>query len=337
MAFPTDCNEDSSSSAEWLATLDAVYTLLEDPVTRAAYPHLAQRVQDAVSLTEEIVRELGPEQISLSFNGGKDCTVLVHILSAVLRRLSQKRSLSTPSSSRTPPIPPLRSVYITCPSPFAEVERFIRSSSRRYNLRVRSVAGDMRQGLEEYLSGGGECFCSCVSASYDGHSVTAIFIGTRSTDPNGRGIGRRAWTDSDWPRVERVHPILDWSYNDVWEFLRCPLFKYKQVDWEEERLEQEGCARSPGLPYCLLYDLGYTSLGSTYNTFPNPELQRKASAPANSVTGATQKGDEHVDAIASGQPSRGDEGRTASYRPAYELADGDLERKGRVKVGMQPC
>lgn len=196
-------------------------------------------------------------------------TVIVHILAAVLRRLH---------STSQEPIPPMKSVYITCPSPFLEVEQFIRSSAVRYNLRIRSVSGDMKEGLGEYLSGGGETFSpdhqSSSKALADrsihlnggtgtgeqqdsGREVTAIFIGTRSTDPNGGDIGARAWTDKDWPQVERIHPILHWSYTDVWEFLRCPLFRYDALDsWTEDQLEEDGSARSTGVPYCLLYDLG---------------------------------------------------------------------------------
>ena len=27
-------------------------------------------------------------------------------------------------------------------------------------------------------------------------------------------------TDGDWPAVMRVHPVLDWSYAQVWAFIR---------------------------------------------------------------------------------------------------------------------
>jgi hypothetical protein len=46
-------------SASWLASLDAVYALFEDPALRAQHAHLAQRTEEAVRLCEEVVRDVG--------------------------------------------------------------------------------------------------------------------------------------------------------------------------------------------------------------------------------------------------------------------------------------
>ena len=111
--------------------------------------------------------------------------------------------------------------------------------------------------------------------------IEAIVIGTRRTDPHGgasppcscaQGIantsaaklGFRSPTDPGWPRFERINSIIDWSYADVWTFLR--------------ELQ---------VPYCHLYDQGYTSLGSTYNTFRNPALRTPCCSKAPIANGST--------------------------------------------------
>lgn len=58
-------------------------------------------------------------------------------------------------------------------------------------------------------------------------------------------------TDNGWPEFTRVHPLLNWSYRDIWDYIS----KYK-------------------LAYCSLYDNGYTSLGDSDNTVPNEGLRR---------------------------------------------------------------
>lgn len=95
------------------------------------------------------------------------------------------------------------------------------------------------------------------------------------------GLDEFAPTSAGWPDMMRVNPILRWSYSTVWAYLR-----------------------STGLPYCSLYDDGYTSLGSTADTLPNPGLQ-------------------HPD-------------DPWTFLPAWELADGTSERDGRVKRSKKP-
>ncbi len=105
--------------------------------------------------------------------------------------------------------------------------------------------------------------------------LDVVFMGTRLTDPNSHQESV-APTDSDWPPFLRVCPLIGWNYRHVWRLLRGL--------W---------------LPYCRLYDKGYTSVGSEENTRPNEALQFTDSF------GLTR------------------------YRPAYKLEDETLERNGR--------
>ena len=77
----------------------------------------------------------------------------------------------------------------------------------------------------------------------------SVFLGQRSTDPWCGNLELATHCTEGWPDIMRINPILKWSYNDIWNFL----LRYE-------------------LPYCCLYDKGYTSLGDVHSTIPNPLL-----------------------------------------------------------------
>lgn len=116
-------------------------------------------------------------------------------------------------------------------------------------------------------------------------------MGTRRTDPHGEKLTHFDRTDHGWPDFVRVHPVIDWHYVEIWAFIR-----------------------HLGIEYCPLYDQGYTSLGGTNDTHPNPKLRvgemDNASTPDVASAGDMPK-------------------RSPGYRPAYELMDDEEERLGR--------
>ena len=77
-------------------------------------------------------------------------------------------------------------------------------------------------------------------------------MGNRSTDPYSQQLGHMEASSPGWPEFLRVFPIIDWDYELVWQFLK--VFS---------------------LPYCSLYDAGYTSLGEKHNSQPNPSLRNE--------------------------------------------------------------
>ena len=48
----------------------------------------------------------------------------------------------------------------------------------------------------------------------------------RRGDPNAAGQDMFCPSSADWPPFMRVNPILEWSYTDVWAFLRAVNVEY---------------------------------------------------------------------------------------------------------------
>nr|POE66678.1 putative fad synthase [Quercus suber] len=219
-------------------------------------------VQEQTRLSLGVIKEAllrySLDELSLSYNGGKDCLVLLILYLSALHIHLESPQAQHRALTRLPPR--LRTVYILSAHPFREVDDFVDSSAATYHLAVARYAKPMRDSFAAYLA--------------DEPSVRAIFVGTRRTDPHGAALQHFDPTDNSWPAFMRIHPVIDWHYQDVWVFIRAL-----------------------GVPYCPLYDMGYTSLGGTTDTHPNPALKQG--------------------------------GGDGGFRPAYELFADDEERLGR--------
>lgn len=181
------------------------------------------------------------------------------------------------TSTSTPPNLPevLRSVYIITRDPFQAVDDFVNKSLKQYHLKLARFAKPMREAFADYLE--------------EVPPAKAIFVGTRRTDPHGENLTFFDPTDRGWPDFMRIHPVIDWHYAEIWTFIR-----------------------ELGIEYCPLYDMGYTSLGGTTDTHPNPAL---------AVPGDGDGGTE----VPHGERWAGE----GKYRPAYELVEDEAERLGR--------
>ncbi|KAJ5249852.1 hypothetical protein N7489_000262 [Penicillium chrysogenum] len=244
-------------------------------------PSVQRQTRISLDVVNTALQRYKLSELSVSYNGGKDCLVLLILFLAGLHpsRVRNDSHPTTATANDTNSSPAdldaeaqiaaatvIPAIYALPPDPFGAVEDFVISSAEAYHLAITKYTtappdSTLRSSFEDYL------------ARHPG--IRAIFVGTRRTDPHGAQLTHFDRTDGGWPDFVRVHPVIDWHYAEIWAFIR-------HLD----------------LKYCSLYDEGYTSLGGTSDTHPNPRLR--------------------LGAQADGQ-----------YLPAYELTEDLEERLGR--------
>ncbi|XP_055547364.1 probable FAD synthase isoform X3 [Wyeomyia smithii] len=181
-------------------------------------------------LFEEVFARYTQNEVFLSFNGGKDCTVLLDMLMRWFREVKSENC----------------------------------NIRQHYSIDIHIMKGTVKSILHKICK--------------ENPTIKACFMGSRKTDPHCENLQPMQETDSDWPKIVRINPLLEWTCAEVWEYIK-----------------------RNHVPYCSLYDLGYTSIGDKTNTVPNPYLRYTSSS--------------------------GD----IMFLPAYQLHDADkYERAGRI-------
>ena len=159
------------------------------------------RLRVSLDLVEQALKKYRLSQIAISWNGGKDCLVMLVILLASIARCYSR---SDAASGALPD--KLRAVYIVSAHPFPEVDTFVEASSFEYHLDTERYMLSMKEGLGAFLK--------------ENPNIEAVFVGTRRTDPHGDKLKPFDPTDSGWPAMMRLHSILDWRLAEIWTFIR---------------------------------------------------------------------------------------------------------------------
>lgn len=200
-----------------------------------------RRTRISLDVVSSALKRYKLSELSVSYNGGKDCLVLLILFLAGLHPENITGTTNKETEAQIAAAKSIPSIYALPPDPFDAVEDFVITSAKAYHLAITKYttsppASTLRSSFEDYLT--------------RNPGIRAIFVGTRRTDPHGAQLTHFDRTDGGWPDFMRVHPVIDWHYTEIWAFIR-------HLD----------------LNYCSLYDEGYTSLGGTSDTHPNPKLR----------------------------------------------------------------
>lgn len=177
-----------------------VESLLNTPTQDPILRDVQAQVRIANGVVDDALRRYAPDELSLSYNGGKDCLVLLLL---ILARLPARFSSSASSTAAPTAFPTsFQALYIRPLKPFPEVDAFVATSTQDYHLDLATSNKNMKPALADYLK--------------DQPTIKAVFVGTRRTDPHGGKLTFFDETDRDWPRFMRIHPVIDWHYREIW-------------------------------------------------------------------------------------------------------------------------
>lgn len=178
------------------------------------------KVKSTIYFIKNCIDKYNLENIAISFNGGKDCTVLLYFFYMIFNSLKD-----------------INIVYFQQNDEFREITDFIQVIVKKFGINLITIKEDnFKSGIVQLMKI---------------KPIKAIFMGQRIIDPHCLSLQKECNSDVNfgYPAFIRINPLLDWNYQDIWQFL----LKNK-------------------CDYCKLYDFGYTSIGNQLNTMRNKKL-----------------------------------------------------------------
>ena len=255
MNLLNECKNDESEDLKFLVSK------LDKISFEKKLRHSIDVLVEAIELTR---KGNGNNEMCISFNGGKDCCVVLFLF----YKVALKTGFITVKGSSDANKHKFNVLIMKLNKSFKEIDDFVDEIFQNFY-----TSKDIKIIL---LEKPGVKLKKCLEIfKQDYPNIISVLMGTRRTD-NQYVAKLKDFneTDPDWPHFIRVNPILDWNYSEIWYFLK-----------------------RFNVPYCSLYDNGYTSLGDIANTVKNEAL---------------------FDA------------QSGAYRPAYTLENEYKERNSRI-------
>jgi len=187
----------------------------------------------------------------LSFNGGKDCTLVLYLLEEAAIYMASKTELSilevienqvdlTSRGENSELLVEVRrimskiSLVYFIDDEFDEGMAFVEGISKKFSMKLMKFSGGVKDILKHLV---------------EKENLKAVIMGNRHSDPGSNELTAFTTSSNDWPTFMRIFPILNWELKDIWDI-------YLAFE----------------LDMCVLYNRGYASLGKKSQTKQNPHL-----------------------------------------------------------------
>ncbi|KAH0475565.1 MAG: hypothetical protein KVP17_005091 [Porospora cf. gigantea B] len=204
--------------------------LLEDtPACRTSAADLSCHLREALDCLAGAFRTLGPRNVMVAFNGGKDATVVFHLFRACLAAHYVEVECQDQDVAELS-VPAPGAVYFRYPDEFAEMITFAKEQT--------ITASSVRKRHQYHPAGMTKVIHSHI-VKYGVGSVVGTVLGTRMGDPNEGSLQFFEPSSPHFPSFFRINPIIKWTYGCVWKFL----LQFNLV-------------------YANMYDQGYSSIGT---------------------------------------------------------------------------
>lgn len=189
---------------------------------RLAFQPLEVKIEKTKEIILEAERFYGREKIALLWTGGKDSTVLLHLIKSMY-----KENI------------PFMIITVDTAVIFNEVYDFIKRLQDEWGLEIITLKNEDAKSVIESNKGREECcYLLRTKVLEDGikkYGVRALMTAIRWDEQS-------SYTDEKYFSEEgdhvKVNPVLHFMEKDIWEYIK-----------------------TNNVPYCELYDKGYRSIG----------------------------------------------------------------------------
>lgn len=209
------------------------------------------KVQETKAILCECLEKYTLEELSVSYNGGKDCLVMLIIyLATIYERVQNETQIN--------------SVHITNSQLFPQVQAFLDKTIDEYHLSYFNINDNLRSGFETYL--------------LENPKIKAIVVGIRRTDPYAADLHYMTPTDHGWPQFMRINPVLEWGYHHIWHFLRYNTIEYCSL-YDEGYTSIGGVhntTKNPALLQGEHYKPAYTLEDESMERLSRSDLERRS-------------------------------------------------------------